>query len=61
MKSNATVPFVVLILALQAIAVAAAWIAKVLTAESTSAFAVLLAADLIAFMIVVHVYRDLAR
>jgi hypothetical protein len=58
MKSDSIKTFVVAMLLLQAIATASLWILNVLSAETTGVFAVLLAANLIAFAAIVHVYRN---
>jgi hypothetical protein len=61
MKSDAIVPFVVLMLLLQAAATAFLWILNVLSVETTDTFAVLLAANLIAFATIVQLYRNPGR
>jgi hypothetical protein len=58
MKSDAVRIYVIAMLALQAISVACLWILNVLSAETSSVFSVLLAANLIAFAMVLQVYRN---
>ena len=58
MKRDSVVIYVVLLLVLQAVSVAFLWVANVLDVNSTGAFSVLLAANLIAFAMVLQVYRS---
>ena len=58
MKSDTVVSFVVVMLILQVIATALLWVLNVLSDETTSVFAVLLAADVLAFAVVLQVYRN---
>ncbi len=57
MKSDSAVSFVVAILVLQAAATALLWYLDVLSILSTEVFAILLAANLLGFAIVMQVYR----
>ena len=57
MRIEAVKPFVLGLLALQAVAVALVWLLDAYSEQSTAAFALLLAADVMAFAIVAHVYR----
>jgi flagellar biosynthesis protein FliQ len=56
--SDTVKAYVIAILALQAVSVACLWILNVLSAETSSVFSVLLAANLVAFAIVIQVYRN---
>jgi len=58
MKSDSARTFAVVMLILQAAATALLWILDVLSVETTAAFEVLLAADLIAFAVVLQIYRN---
>jgi hypothetical protein len=58
MKSDTVKSFVMVMLLLQAIATIFLWILNVLSVETTGVFAVLLAANLIAFATVLRVYRN---
>jgi hypothetical protein len=58
MKSDTVKSYVILLLVLQVISVALLWVLNVLSDETSSVFAVLLAANLIAFAMVVQVYRN---
>ncbi len=58
MKTDSAVRFVLVMLVLQVIATALLWFINVLSDETTSVFAVLLAADVIAFAVVLMVYRN---
>lgn len=58
MKTDTVVSFVVVMLILQVIATALLWVINVLSDETSSEFAVLLAADVIAFAVVLMVYRN---
>lgn len=58
MKSDTVKSFVIAMLLLQAVATAFLWILNVLSVETTGVFAVLLAANLIAFATVLQVYRN---
>jgi len=58
MKSDMVKSFVIAMLLLQAIATGCLWILNVLSVETTGVFAVLLAANLIAFAVVLQVYRN---
>lgn len=58
MKSDMVKSFVIAMLLLQAIATACLWILNVLSVETTGVFAVLLAANLIAFAVVLQEYRN---
>jgi hypothetical protein len=57
MKSSTLRTFVVGMLALQAAAVALLWLLSAFSVQATAAFAFLLAADVMAFAVVAHVYR----
>src|SRR5271163_1317211 len=56
--SDTVKAYVIAILVLQAVSVACLWILNVLSAETSSVFSVLLAANLVAFAIVIQVYRN---
>lgn len=58
MKSSTVVTFVIVVLLLQVVSTALLWIVNVLSTQSSSVFAILLAADILAFVAVVQVYRD---
>jgi len=58
MKSDSVKAYVIALLVLQAVSVALLWVLNVLSDETSSVFAVLLAANLIAFAMVVQVYRN---
>jgi hypothetical protein len=58
MKSDTVTNYVIGMLALQVITVAVLWILNVLSEGSTEAFAILLAANLVAFAMVVQAYRN---
>jgi hypothetical protein len=58
MKSDMVKSFVIVMLLLQAVATAFLWILNVLSVETTGVFAVLLAANLLAFATVLRVYRN---
>ncbi len=57
MRSESVRPFVIGMLALQAITVVLLWLLDAFSAEATAAFAFLLAANVMAFALVAHVYR----
>jgi undecaprenyl pyrophosphate phosphatase UppP len=57
MKSESVRPFVIGMLALQAATVVLLWLLDAFSAEATAAFAFLLAANVMAFALVAHVYR----
>ena len=57
MKSDMVKPFVIGILALQAVTVALLWLLDAFSVQATAAFAFLLAANVMVFAIVAHVYR----
>lgn len=58
MKSDSVTTFVISMLVLQVVSVALLWILNVLSSESTGVFAILLAANLIAFAVVLQTYRN---
>jgi hypothetical protein len=58
MKSDTVTNYVIGMLVLQVITVAVLWILNVLSEGSTEAFAILLAANLVAFAMVVQAYRN---
>jgi hypothetical protein len=57
MKSDMVKPFVIGMLALQALTVALLWLLDAFSIQATAAFAFLLAANVMVFAIVAHVYR----
>jgi hypothetical protein len=57
MKSDMVKPFVIGMLALQALTVALLWLLDAFSVQATAAFAFLLAANVIVFAIVAEVYR----
>ncbi len=57
MKSDTVKVFVVGMLALQAVTVALLWLLNAFSVQATAAFAFLLAADVMAFALIAHVYR----
>jgi hypothetical protein len=57
MKSESVKPFVIGMLALQVVTVALLWLLDAFSVEATAAFAFLLAANVMAFALVAHVYR----
>ena len=58
MKSDTATLLVVLLLVLQVVATALLWVLDVLSVITTGIFSVLLAADLIAFAMVLQIYRN---
>lgn len=57
MKSDTVKVFVIGMLALQAVTVALLWLLDAFSVEATAAFAFLLAANVMAFALIAHVYR----
>ena len=57
MKSDMVKPFVIGMLALQALTVALLWLLDAFSVQATAAFAFLLAANVIVFAIVAEIYR----
>lgn len=57
MRSELVRPLVVGLLAVQVVAVALLWLLDAFSQEATAAFAFLLAADLVVFALVAHIYR----
>ncbi|MDA4113529.1 MAG: hypothetical protein OK474_05750 [Thaumarchaeota archaeon] len=57
MKSDMVKPFVIGMLALQVLTVALLWLLDAFSIQATAAFAFLLAANVMVFAIVAHVYR----
>jgi len=57
MKSDTVKVFVIGMLALQVVTVALLWLLNAFSVQATAAFAFLLAADVMAFALIAHVYR----